>query len=338
MILAFSFTSLSEIIHGARQLDKWTNGFFGVFFCLLAMQASGQDFPARPIRIIVPLAAGGTGDTLARLLAEEMAKPLGMAVIIDNRPGSGGIIGTDAVAKSAPDGYTLLHTSSSHVMQPALRPQLPYDAIRDFAVIARTADTHQVLLANPAFPPASVKELLSYAKTQRVFYGSAGNGSATHLHMELLKSLTGIELDHVPYKGSTQARTDLLAGQIQLAFDGLLPNLPHIRAGKLKALGLASSHRSPAAPEIPTLAQAGVPGYQSDTWYALFAPAGVSSPVLELLRTTAQQALKGATLRGKLLQQGAEPTEGTPAELETLMRAELARWTKLVSESHIKVD
>src|SRR2546423_3481453 len=180
MILAFSDFSLSEIMHGTRQLDKWITLFIGLFFGLFTGAACAQAFPSRPFRIVVPLAAGGTGDTLARLLAEEMAKPLGTPLIVDNRPGSGGIIGTDAVAKSAPDGYTLLHTSSSHVMQPALRPQLPYDAIPDFAVIARTADTHQVLLANPAFPPASVKELLSYAKTQRVFYGSAGHGSAPH--------------------------------------------------------------------------------------------------------------------------------------------------------------
>jgi tripartite-type tricarboxylate transporter receptor subunit TctC len=286
----------------------------------------------------VPLAAGGTGDTLARLLAEEMAKSLGGTLIIDNRPGSGGIIGTEAVAKGAPDGYTLLHTSSSHVMHPALRPKLSYDAVKDFAVIARTADTHQVLLAHPSFPPNSAKELLAYARANRVFYGSAGNGSATHLHMELLKSLAGIELEHVPYKGSTQARTDLLAGQIQLAFDGLLPNLPQLRAGKLKALALASSRRSAAAPEVPTLSEAGVPAYQSDTWYALFAPAGVAKPVLERLRSTAEQALKAPALREKFLQQGAEPTDSTPAELESLMRAELARWTKLVAEAHVKID
>lgn len=313
----------------------------GVRFLLLlmlALPAWGQGYPAKPVKIIVPLAAGGTGDTLARLLAEELSKSLGAAFIIDNHPGSGGIIGTDAVAKSAPDGYTLLHTSSSHVMHPALRPTLSYDAIKDFLVLARTADTHQVLLAHPSFPPNNVSEFLAYTRTHRVFYGSSGNGSATHLHMELLKSLAGIDLEHVPYKGSTQARIDLLSGQIQLAFDGLLPNLPQIRAGKLKALALASSHRSAAAPEVPTLSEAGVPAYKSDTWYALFAPARVAKPIVERLRSAAHLALKSPGLQEKFLHQGAEPAESSPAELEALMRTDLARWTKLVSEARVKVD
>lgn len=242
------------------------------------------------------------------------------------------------MAKSPADGHTLLHTSSSHVIHPALRKDLPYDALRDFTVIARVADTHQVLLANPAFAPSSVQELMAHAKRERVFYGSAGNGSATHLHMELLKLLAGIALEHVPYKGSTQARTDLLSGQIQLAFDGLLPNLPHIRAGKLKALGLASSRRSPAAPEIPILAEAGVPGYQSDTWYALFAPAGVPAAVLERLRVATRGALREPALRERMLRQGAEPAEGAPTELEALMRRELQAWARVVAQAQIKVD
>jgi len=242
------------------------------------------------------------------------------------------------VAKSAPDGYTLLHTSSSHVMHPALRPSLPYDAIRDFAVVAHTADTHQVLLANPAFPARNVEELLALARKSRIFYGSAGNGSATHLHMELLKSLAGIDVDHVPYKGSTQARADLLSGQIQLAFDGLLPNLPHIRSGELKALALASSHRSPAAPDIPTLSEAGVPAYKSDTWYALFAPAAVPPAVLDRLRKAAEAALQSPALREKLVQQGAEPPSNTPARLAQQMRAELEGWKKVVADAQIKAD
>lgn len=306
----------------------------GLAFCAAAVAA--QNYPSRPVRILVPLAAGGTGDTLARLVGEELAKSLNAPFLIENRPGAGGIIGTEAAAKSAPDGYTLLHTSSSHVMHPALRPALPYDALRDFAVIAHIADTHQVLLAHPGFPAHNVQDLLAHARKSRIFYGSAGNGSATHLHMELLKSLAGIELEHVPYKGSTQARTDLLSGQIQLAFDGLLPNLPHIRAGRLKALAIASSRRSPAASDIPTLSEAGVPAYKSDTWYALFAPAGV--PVLEVLRKAAKAALESPSLREKFVQQGAEPSTTTPAQLEELMRAELARWSKVVAEARIKAE
>ena len=334
-------------MHGTRQLDKWITLFIGLF----TGAACAQAFPSRPIRIVVPLAAGGTGDTLARLLAEEMTKPLGTGyeMLMGKRPEPPGTLAPFMSYGQMRRARLALVNRGIHpaiaqlisrltAAHPALRPKLAYDAIADFAVIARTADTHQVLLAHPSLPAANVRELLSYAKAHRVFYGSAGNGSATHLHMELLKSLSGIELEHVPYKGSTQARTDLLAGQIQLAFDGLLPNLPHIRAGKLKALALASSQRSAAAAEIPTLAEAGVPAYQSDTWYALFAPGAVPSAVLERLRSSARQALKDAALRAKLLQQGAEPSDSTPAELETLMRAELARWTKLVSQAHITVD
>lgn len=300
--------------------------------------SSAQTFPSKPVKIIVPLAAGGTGDTLARLVGEELSKGLGGAVIVENRPGSGGTIGTDAAAKSAPDGHTLLHTSASHIANAALRPKLPYDAIGDFAVVARTADTHQLLVANPAFPPNTLQELIEYCKSNRVFYGSAGNGSSTHLNMELLKSLAGVPIEHVPYKGSTQSRTDLLAGQIQLSVDGLVPTLPHIRAGKLKAIALASSRRSKVAPEIPTIAEAGVPAYQTDTWYALYAPAGVPAPVLERLRSVTQSALQSAAVRERLLQQGAEPTDPSPARLEEIMRADYARWAKLVTDAKLKVD
>jgi tripartite-type tricarboxylate transporter receptor subunit TctC len=292
----------------------------------------------KPVRIIVPLAAGGTGDTLARLLAEELARNLGAAVIVENRPGSGGIIGTEAVARSVPDGQTLLHTSNSHVANAALRPKLTYDALKDFAVIARTADTHQVLVAHPSFPPNTVRELILFSKSNRVFYGSSGNGSQTHLNMELFKSLAGIDLTHVPYKGSTQSRTDLLSGQIQLSVDGLLPTLPHIRAGKLKPIALASSRRSAAAPEVPTIAEAGVPGYETDTWYALFAPSGVETALLEKLRKAAGAALQSPALREKFLKQGAEPTDPSPAKLGEIMRADYARWAKLVRDAQLKVD
>jgi tripartite-type tricarboxylate transporter receptor subunit TctC len=297
-----------------------------------------QAFPSKPIKIIVPLAAGGTGDTLARLVGEELGRALGGAVIVENRPGSGGIIGTEAVARSTPDGYTLMHTSASHIANAALRPKLPYDVIKDFAVIARTADTHQLLVAHPSFPPNTVQELIRYCKANRVFYGSSGNGSSTHLNMELLKSLAGIPMEHVPYKGSTQSRTDLIAGQIQLSVDGLVPTLPHIRAGKLKAIALASSRRSIVAPEIPTIAEAGVPAYQTDTWYALYAPAGISGVILEKLRSAANAGLKSETLREKFLQQGAEPTDPSPALLEKQMSDDYARWGKLVTEAGLKVD
>ena len=307
------------------------------FFFVLAI-GNAQAFPDKPIRIVVPLAAGGTGDTLARLVGEEIGRSLGGAVIVENRPGSGGVIGTEAVARSVPDGHTLLHTSPSHVLNAALRESLSYDPLKDFASISRTADTWQVLLANPGVPAANVKELIALAKARPLHYGSAGNGSATHLNMELFKTLAGVDLVHVPYKGSTQARTDLLSGQVQLIVDGLLPNLPHIRAGKMKALGVTNGRRAPAAPEIPTLAEAGVPGYQSDTWYALLAPAATPAPVLLRLRAATEAALQNPALRERFVQQGAEPGGGGPAALDELMRADLARWRKVVADAKLRVD
>lgn len=304
--------------------------------CLVSLNT--EAFPDRPIKIIVPLAAGGTGDTLARLLADELGRRLGGAVVVENRPGSGGVIGTDAVAGSIPDGHTLLHTSPSHVLNAALRPKLSYDPLKDFAPITQTADTWQVLLANPGVPAANVKELIALARKQSLNYGSAGNGSATHMNMELFKSLAHVDLVHVPYKGSTQARTDLLSGQVQLTVDGLLPNLPHVRAGKLKALAVTNSRRAPAAPEIPTMAEAGVKGYESDTWYALLAPAATPWPVLLRLRAAAEAALKSAALREKFVQQGAEPAGGGPAALDELMRADLTRWRKVVADARLQVD
>jgi len=309
--------------------------FIGLF---ASLSAFAQQFPSKPIRIIVPLAAGGTGDTLARLLGEELARELGGSVIVENRPGSGGVIGTEAVAKSAPDGHTLLHTSPSHVLNTALRGKLPYDPLKDFASIARTADTWQLLLAHPGVQASNVEELIALARRQTLNYGSSGNGSATHLNMELFKALAHVELVHIPYKGSTQARIDLIGGQVQLGIDGLLPNLPHLRAGKLKALAVTNSRRAPAAPEIPTMAEAGVPGYVSDTWYALLAPAGLEKDVLEKIRAATQRALLSPSLREKFVQQGAEPAGGGAAALDQLMREDLARWRKIVADAKLHVD
>ena len=307
---------------------------------LAATSVLAQPFPSRPIKVIVPLAAGGTGDTLGRLIAEGLAATLKATTVVENRPGSGGVIGTEAVAKSTPDGYTLLVTSPSHVLNAALRTKLPYDPIRDFAPIAQIADTHQVLLAHPSLGVSTIKELIALAKAKpnAITYGSAGNGSATHLNAELFRSLAGITLVHVPYKGSTQARTDLLSGQVQLAVDGVLPTLGHVRAGKLKALALTNSRRTPAAPEIPTMAEAGVPGYRSDTWYALLAPAGTPDAVLARLHAAVVAAIATPAVKEKFAQQGAEPMATSSRELADLLRDELVRWRKVVQEAGVQVD
>jgi len=302
--------------------------------------ALAQAYPAKPVRVIVPLAAAGTGDTLARVVSEEIAKILGQTFLVENRPGSGGIIGTESVAKAAPDGYTLLSASPSHVIHPALRPKVGYDPIKDFEPITVIANTHQLIVGHPSVPAATVRELVAYAKNNpgRLNYGSAGTGSATHLNMEMFKSMTGIFIVHIPYRGSTQSRQDLVAGEVQLSVDGLLPTLPLIKAGKLKAFGLTSSRRSPVAPEIPTLAEAGVAGYASDTWYGLVAPAGTPKEVIAVLHAAAVKALNTASVRTRLTQQGAELVANTPAEFRALLERELQLWSKVVKDSGAKVD
>jgi tripartite-type tricarboxylate transporter receptor subunit TctC len=306
----------------------------------VAGQAAAQAFPSRPVRVIVPLAAGGTGDTLARVVSEEMARLLGQPFIVENRPGSGGVIGTAEVARSAADGHTLISASPSHVINPALRAKAGYDAVKDFAPITVIANTHQLLVAHPSLPANTVRELIAYAKRNpgRLNYGSAGSGSATHLNGELFKSMAGVFIVHIPYRGSTQARQDLLAGEVQLAVDGLLPTLPLIRAGKLKALALTSSRRSSIAPEIPTLAEAGAPGYASDTWYGLLAPAGTPKEVISALHAAALKAIALPQVRDRLSAQGAELVGNTPEEFRALIERERTLWTKLVRDTGATVD
>lgn len=307
---------------------------------LVSALAVAQPYPSKPVRIIVPLAAGGTGDTLVRVVSEEMAKLLRQPFVVENRPGSGGVIGTEAVARSAPDGYTLLSASPSHVIHPALRPKVGYDPIKDFEPITVIANTHQLIVAHPSVPAGSIAELVAYARRNpgKLNYGSAGSGSATHLNMELFKTMTGVFIVHIPYRGSTQARQDLVAGEVQLAVDGLLPTLPLIKAGKLKALALTSSRRSAIAPEIPTMAEAGVTGYASDTWYGIVAPAGTSKEIVASLHDAAVKAIRTPSVRERLTQQGAELVGNSPAEFGALMQKELVLWTKVVKDSGAKVD
>ena len=239
-----------------------------------ALPAVSQVYPNKPIKLIVPLAAAGTGDTLSRAVAEEMSKELGQPVVVDNKPGAGGLVGTEIVASSPADGYTLLAVSPSHVINPALYAKKTYDPIKGFEPITVMAMTHQIIVAHPSVPISSTRELIDYAKKNpgKLNYGSAGTGSATHLNMELVRSMAGIDIVHIPYKGSTQARQDVLSGQVQLAMDGLLPLQPLIKDGRLKPIGITSSKRAVSNPEIPTLGET-VNGYATDTWYGILVPA-----------------------------------------------------------------
>ncbi len=303
-----------------------------------AVQAQG--FPSKPIRIIVPLAAAGTGDTLARAVGEAMSKELGQPVIVENKPGAGGLVGTQYVSTAEPDGYTLLAVSPSHVINATLYSKAGYDPVKSFEPITLMAYTHQILVAHPSVPFDTLQGLIDYAKKHpgELNYGSAGTGSATHLNMELFNSMAGVKIVHVPYKGSTQARQDVVGGQVQLAMDGLLPVLALIKQGRLKGLALTSGHRSPSAPEIPTMNEAGVPGYVSDTWYGLLAPAGTPKDVLAKLEHAAMDALKSPAVRDRLTKAGAEPAGTTADEFRKTIEREKPIWAKVVKDSGAKVD
>ena len=309
---------------------------FGLAFVL---PAAGQGFPNKPIKMIVPLAAAGTGDTLARAVGEEMSRELGQPVVIENKPGAGGLVGTEMVANAPADGYTLLAVSPSHVINPALYAKKTYDPLKSFEPITLIANTHQVIVAHPSVPAKDLKELIAYAKANpgKLNYGSAGTGSATHLNMELFRSMAGIDIVHVPYKGSTQARQDVLAGQVQLAMDGLLPVQALIKDGRLKAIGITSSKRAQTNPEIPIIGEV-VSGYASDTWYGILVPAGTPKDVIAKLHAAAVKALNAPAVKDRLNKLGAETVGNSPEDFRKLLETEQRLWAKVVKDSGAKVE
>lgn len=302
--------------------------------------AVAQGFPTKPIKMIVPLAAGGTGDTLARAVGEQMGKELGQPVVIENKPGAGGLVGTEIAKNSPADGYTLLSVSPSHLINPALHGvKKTYDPIQDFEPVTVMANTHQLIVAHPSVPVKNLQELIDYAKKNpgKLNYGSAGTGSATHLNMAMFMSMAGIEVVHVPYKGSTQARQDVLAGQVQLAVDGLLPLQPLIRDGRLKPIALTSSKRAQSNPDIPTIGEV-VKGYASDTWYGIIAPGGTPKDVIAKLNAAAVKALHSPAVKERMQKLGAETVGNSPEEFARLLESEQKLWTRAVKESGAKVD
>lgn len=313
---------------------------FGAALALLAPLAWSQSFPGKPIKLVVPFAVGGTGDTLSRTIGEEMSKDLGQPIVIDNKPGAGGLVGTELVAAAPPDGYSLLLVSPAHVIIPALHAnKKTYDPIKGFEPITVFANTHQLIVAHPSVPIGSIPELIEYARKNpgKLNYGSAGTGSATHLNMSLFLTMTGVDIVHVPYKGSTQARNDVLAGQVQIAMDGLLPLQPLIKDGRLKPIALTSSRRSKSSPEIPTIGET-VKGYASDTWYALMAPAGTPKEIVSKLNAAAVKALANASVKARLEALGAEPVGNSPEEFRAMLIKEQTQWVKVVKDSGAKAD
>jgi tripartite-type tricarboxylate transporter receptor subunit TctC len=300
-----------------------------------------QDYPVKTIRIIVPYTPGGTADMLARTIGQKMAESLGQQVIIDNRPGAGGNIGADLAARAAPDGYTILMgTVATHAINPHLYPNIPYDAEKAFAPIILVATLPNLLVVNPSLPATSVRDLIALAKAKpgELAFASAGNGTSQHLSGELFKKMTGVDMIHIPYKGSAPAVTDLVGGQVQLMFDNLPSSLPQVRAGKLRALAVTGPRGSPVLPDVPTLSEAGLPGFSITSWFALFAPAGTPAKILLRLNKEAGKAIALKELRQQWINQGIEPAGGTAEQLAAFRRIEASKWGKIARDSGAQVE
>jgi tripartite-type tricarboxylate transporter receptor subunit TctC len=303
--------------------------------------AAAQAYPAKPIRLVIHFPPGGPTDIVGRAVAQKLAEAWGQQVIVDNRPGAGGIAGVQAVVQANPDGYTLLlATGGSMSIAPALNAKLPYDVFRDLAPISLLVVNPQQLVFHPGFPPNSVKELIAFAKSRpgKINYASVGPGSPNHLGMEMLKFMTGIDMLHVPYKGTAPALTDLLAGQVSLMFNSMPSVLPHVKANRLKGIAVGSAQRSPAVPDIPTVAESGVPGFDYVTWYGLFAPARTPRAVTAKLNAEVVRMLAEPEMAQRLAAQGADPQSSTPEGLARYMREEHERWKKVIQVAGIRLD
>jgi len=304
-----------------------------------ACAAARADYPDKPVKIIVPFSAGGFTDTLARIVGQKLGEMWKQPVIVENRAGAGGNIGAEVAAKSAPDGYTLfLATNTTHGINPTLYRNLPYDAIKDFSAVVLMVTTPNLLIVNNAVPIASVKELVASAKAnpKKFNYASTGIGSSVHLQAEQFKAATGIQMAHIPYKGSSQAFTDLLGGSVQLMFDNFLFELPHVTSGKVKAIAITSQKRSPQLPDVPTLTELGIPGFEYGPWFGLVAPARTPPAVVAKVNADVNTVLQMKDVQEKL--RGAEILGGTPQQFTTFIAQEVSKWGKVIRALDLKVD
>jgi tripartite-type tricarboxylate transporter receptor subunit TctC len=299
-----------------------------------------QDYPSRPVRIIVPFSPGGAVDGPMRLVAQEMSKRMGQGVVIENRPGAGATIGSEAVAKAPADGYTLLLASQTNAIAATLYPKLSFDPVEDFAAISLIGREPGVVVVHPALPVKTLQELIAYVKMRpgQIDYASSGNGSGQHLFAALLCSMTGMRMNHIPYRGSGQATTDLVGGQVQVAIPGLSGMLGHIQSGKLRALAVTGVQRAPQLPDVPTVAESGVAGYEAYVWMGLLAPKATPAPVIERLQREVVAALATPEVRNYMAGASIEPVGSTPAEFATFFRRERERWAKIIRETGAKVD
>ena len=303
--------------------------------------AFAQHYPSKPIRLIVPFAAGGGNDNVARLVGKRLSESLGQPIVIDNRPGAGGVVGAELAAKSAPDGYTLfLGGVGSHAINPNLHERLPYDPIGDFAPVVLLASAPLILVVHPSVPADSIREFvaLAHSKPGWLNYASNGNGSSSHLAALMFASMAGVDMVHVPYKGLSPALTDLLSGQVQVMFSSVVAILPHIKAGKLRGLAVTGSKRLSLAPNLPTIAESGFSGYEASSWYGVLAPAGTSREILAKLNAEIGKALDQAEVRNGLLSEGAEPVGGAPERFAAHIKAENDRLGKLIRDAKLRLE
>ncbi len=305
-----------------------------------ASQAQNGTYPDKPIRFIVPYPPGGGTDVIARIVQERFQALLGQPIVIENRGGAAGSIGTEVAAKSPPNGYAVLFTLSSHTINPAIYPQLPFDTAKDFEPVGMVASLPQILVAGPQFPANTVAELVALAKAKpdTISFASVGNGSPGHLAGELLKLRTGTRMTHVPYRGGGPAVTDVMGGHVPLLWVSIPAAAQFVKSGKLKALAVSPQKRSAAFPDVPTMQEAGVPDFEVESWYAMFVPAKTPRPVIDKLNRVMNTVVQEPNIREKLLAQGSEAAGGTPEELDRVVSGELGRWAKLAKEAHIKVD
>jgi len=308
--------------------------------CVAPLVGAADIYPAKPIRIIVAYTPAGTTDILARTIGQKFTDVWKQPVVIENRPGANGNIGTDLAAKSAPDGYTLLMTTAGpHGINPTLYKKLPFDAVKDFAPVSLVAMVPNILVVHPSLPVKNVAELIQLAKSKpgALSFGSPGNGSTGHLSTELFKSMTGVNMVHIPYKGSAGVLSDLMGGQVQVAIDNMPPYVPQVKAGKVRALAVTTAKRSSAAPELPSIGET-VSGYEAAAWFGLVAPAGTPKDIIDKLSAETAKVLKMPDVREKLAAQGAEAVGNSPEEFGAFIKSEIAKWAKVVRESGAKAE
>ena len=313
--------------------------FFAVLFssCLVAQ---AQTWPTKPVKLVVSYPPGGTVDAIARVIAPKLSERLRQPVVVDNRGGAGGAIGGDMVAKSPADGYTLLLDASNHAQNPALRSKMPFDTMRDLTAVSLLVKVPNVVVVNPSSPYGSIKDLIAQAKAKpgEINFASSGNGSAQHLAAELFGVMAGVRMTHVAYKGGGPALTDVMAGQVPVFFASLASSLPYIQGNKLRALAVTGKTRSPILPQLPTVAESGLPGYEVYEWNAIFVPKGTPAAIVERLSTEIASVVQDPEVKSRLQTMGAEVIGSSPAELDSFRRAELAKWTKLAKDNKISLD